>query len=114
MGLIALPYIQAEVTSGSCGDHLQWSYNSETKALVITGYGDMFDYSIENRPWSSIGSEATSISLPEGLTHIGNCAFRSFVYVPEITIPTTVTSIGVQSFMENRKTFGFGNQNQYP
>ncbi len=101
VGMAFVLTIQAALTSGSCGEHLQWSYNSETRAFVITGYGDMYDYDqTADRPWDVEGGYATSISLPDGLTHIGNNSFRSFNHVTKITIPTSVISIGIDAFME--------------
>ena len=34
----------ANVVTGTCGDNLQWSYDTDTHALAITGSGDMWDY----------------------------------------------------------------------
>ncbi|MDO5446904.1 MAG: hypothetical protein Q4F34_03900, partial [Prevotellaceae bacterium] len=43
----------AEVYSGSCGENAQWSLDTETGLLSITGSGDMANYNISSRPWSS-------------------------------------------------------------
>ncbi len=32
---------KAATVTGQCGEHLNWSFDTETGALVITGYGDM-------------------------------------------------------------------------
>jgi hypothetical protein len=46
-------------------------------------------------------STLTEITLPEGITGIGNSAFRYCQYVPEITIPSTVTRIQSDAFNQN-------------
>ena len=90
----------ANVVTGTCGDNLQWSYDTDTKALTITGSGDMWDYnSRENTtPWAQVVSEITSVSLPDGLTSIGNEAFSNCSALSSITIPNSVTSIGNSAF----------------
>ena len=88
--------------SGICGDNLTWSYNSATHVLTITGSGAMNDYVCELysncAPWNSYVSEITSISLPEGLTSIGDYAFDGCASLTSVTIPNSVTSIGECAF----------------
>ena len=116
----------ANVVTGTCGDNLQWAYDTDTKALVITGYGDMYDYDYDgwhettDAPWGQVASKITSVSLPQGLTSIGDgafvgCPISSIVipcgvtrigggafqlcgYLADITIPSTITSIGYDAF----------------
>ena len=86
----------ANVVTGTCGDNLQWAYDTDTKALTITGSGDMY-WSYE-RPWEQVAGEITSVSLPNGLTSIGGGAFQYCRSLTSITIPNGVTSIGGNSF----------------
>ena len=93
----------ANVVTGTCGDNLNWSYDTETHALTITGSGDMWDYSggwasDATTPWTQVVSEITSVSLPDGLTRIGEGAFHSCSSLTSITIPNSVTSIGEGAF----------------
>ena len=41
----------AEVYSGSCGESVNWSLDTETGLLEITGSGKMTDYGNGNAPW---------------------------------------------------------------
>ena len=90
--------LQAQ-TSGTCGDNLNWSYNESTKTLTITGSGAMTDYAAEaDVPWYSVRSEILSISLPNGLTTIGERAFCRCAALSSITLPNTITSLNRSCF----------------
>ena len=106
----------AEVYSGSCGESVSWSLDTETGLLEITGSGEM-DYN----PWNShsrsikkctienyvtsIGERAfvhcprlTSITIGNSVTSIGEYAFSGCTGLTSITIPESVTSIGTSAF----------------
>ena len=92
--LVLLPSsLSAEVVgSGSCGDNLVWSYNDETHELKIEGKGSMKNYSYYG-PWRSYVSEIAAISLPSGLTNIGNYAFSNCSSLASITRITRASMI---------------------
>ncbi|MGM9826492.1 MAG: leucine-rich repeat protein, partial [Paludibacteraceae bacterium] len=82
--------LHANVATGTCGDSLTWSYDTETQALTIEGTGDMYDYDPNSwsgdmtPPWYQISSEILSISLPDGLTGIGSSAFSGCSALTEV------------------------------
>ena len=86
----------ASETSGSCGADLAWSYDSSTGALTVTGSGSMTDFSHLDTRWG--GNDIKSVSLPDGLTSIGNNAFYGCTSLTSVTIPDSVTSIGNYAF----------------
>ena len=88
----------ANVVTGTCGDNLQWAYDTDTKALTITGSGDM--YWSGECPWAQVAVEITSLSLPDGLTSIGRGAFDACSALTSVTIPNSVTSIGDWAFRD--------------
>ncbi len=84
-------------TSGSCGENLTWSIDEEGN-LIITGTGPMTDYSYNSIRWG--GNTVRTVSLPDGLTSIGNYAFYECTSLASVTIPDSVTSIGMYAFYE--------------
>ena len=108
-------------TSGSCGNHLNWEYDSETQTLSITGTGEMYISPNFNAPWkayrdvirtivieygaTTIGAEAfmyctafTSIIIPDSIKRIENRAFYGCTGLTSVTIGSGVTSIGAEAF----------------
>ena len=86
----------ASETSGSCGADLAWSYDSSTGALTVTGSGSMTDFSYSDTRWG--GNDIKSVSLPDGLTSIGEVAFYGCTSLTSVAIPDSVTSIGYDAF----------------
>jgi len=89
----------AEIYSGTCGANLNWSLDTETGVLNITGRGDMNDMwrgSGPGAPWYDYASSVTTINLPEGLTKIGDYAFYG-CHMASLSIPDSVTSIGFRA-----------------
>ena len=87
--------------SGTCGTNLSWSLTTSTTSgtLIISGTGAMDDYtSSAGAPWKSYRTLITSVTLPNGITHIGNYAFYGFAKLSSITIPNSVSSIGNYAF----------------
>ena len=101
-----LPMLAWADESGTCGDNLTWTYYEYTQSLVITGSGDMYDYSkkqdgvvwVSTAPWNKYCDEIGSVILPEGLTSIGIDAFFVCTHLTSVTIPNSVTSIGAAAF----------------
>lgn len=103
-------FANAEIFNGTCGaegdgSNLQWSLDTEKHTLVITGSGKMADYDAWNSssPWSENSWSITSLSLPEGLTSIGDGAFYWCSNLTSVVIPNSVTQIGEGAFKDCRQ-----------
>ena len=107
--LLPLPDAHASTLSGSCGEKLSWTLDTEAKHLILSGSGEMKNYyykvshfdidHIDDRPpWESYASEIRKVSLPEGLSSIGDYAFLGFRSLTEINLPSGITYIGDQAF----------------
>ena len=100
-----------DIAQGTCGDNLTWKLDSNG-TLAISGYGDMWDYSYSDysfvsetmSPWFSYASSIKTVSVEEGITSIGKCAFYSNTYdkyyssLISINLPDTISSIGGSAF----------------
>ena len=74
---------------------IAWELSSDG-TLTISGT-DMPNYSETNPvPWQS--SNVREIVIEDGVTNIGDQAFRSCMSVTSVSIPKSVTSIGMMAF----------------
>lgn len=88
----------AAATEGTAGDTVTWTL-SDDGILTISGSGAMADYGYFNpAPWKSSNSSVTKIVIEEGVTSIGVYAFTECRNLLEVTIPSTVKSIGQNAF----------------
>ena len=85
-------------TSGQTGP-LTWKYDTGTKTLTISGKGDMPNYDWEHpAPWQDHSQEMLILVVEEGITGIGDNAFRDAGNLISVTLPKTVTRIGDDAF----------------
>ena len=88
LSVIAFNGIHADIT---------WTL-SDDGILTISGT-DMPNYEYTNNaPWYSLSSKIKQVEIENGVTSIGNCAFRDCNSLSSITIPNSVTSIGTDAF----------------
>ncbi|WP_423729206.1 leucine-rich repeat protein [Faecalibacterium hominis (ex Afrizal et al. 2022)] len=96
-------------TSGYCGaenqeESVQWKYDESTKVLTIFGNGPMADYEgiadtdvgTDNdlRPWKPYLNQITEVHIEEGVTAIGNSAFRGMKALKKANIPASIQHLG--------------------
>lgn len=93
-------------TSGDCGaENVQWAYDESTKVLTITGNGPMADYDgikadadvgteKDLRPWKPYLDQITEVHIAEGVTAIGNSAFRGMTALKKANIPASIQHLG--------------------
>ena len=113
-GLVALMLMLCLLLPGvaraeeqTCGEALTWAFDSDTGTLAISGTGDMDAYSDETpAPWAAFGEDITTLSLPVGITSIGDNAFAA------CTALTTVVFEGTET-QKSAITVGAGNDVLY-
>lgn len=91
----------AYIVGGSCNLNLSWLVDTEARTLTIEGYGDMPNwdrYQDNYAPWAAYRNYISFVSLPEGLTSIGDYAFYQCQEFSTIELPVSLTKIGVCSF----------------
>jgi len=93
-----VPLVSAQTYSGTCGENLKWTLDTEIGVLSISGTGDMTNWSSTSSvPWYSYRSYIESVAIGVGVTGIGNYAF----YCHELTniiVPSSVITIGSYAF----------------
>jgi len=90
------------VDSGTCGaegdgSNLTWTLDSEG-LLTIGGTGAMKEYDPYKAPWYGSRSRVKSAVIADGVTSIGDYAFRDCYNLASVTIPDSVTSIDWSAF----------------
>ena len=90
------------VDSGTCGaegdgSNLTWTLDSEG-VLTISGAGAMKEYDPYKAPWYGSRSRVKSAVIADGVTSIGDYAFRDCYNLASVTIPDSVTSIDWSAF----------------
>lgn len=77
----------AESANGVVGN-LNWSYDSSTKTLTITGTGDMENFENSDAvAWKAVRESATRVVVGEDVTSIGNYAFFGMTALTEVVLP---------------------------
>ncbi|MBQ2973679.1 MAG: leucine-rich repeat protein [Clostridia bacterium] len=85
---------EAAEKTGICGDEIFWSLNTETGVLAIEGIGEMTDWpEYCDVPWYWDNKYIKTVTISDGITSIGMCAFFACSNLTNITIPTSVISI---------------------
>jgi hypothetical protein len=89
-----------------CGDNCNWSFDTVSGKLNVSGLGNMYDYTIgyENltniAPWSKYKDSIISVDV-SGINSIGNAAFAFLGNIQNVNIGNSITKIGEWGFREN-------------
>ena len=88
------------IASGKCGQNVNWTVD-DSGVLRISGSGATYDYEeAEDLPWISYWDEVTSIMVESGVTTIGKQLFAGFTLVTQVSLPSTIKSIGTYAFLD--------------
>ncbi len=85
--------------SGTCGDNVNWTFDSTAGVLTISGSGPMTDYFSDRSPFY-LNSDIKKIIIEDGVMSIGSFAFRRCESLTNVKIPPSVTSIGEGAFYD--------------
>ena len=88
--------------SGKCGKNVSYSI-SDDGVLTISGTGAMnnFTYKSDDSsdcPWHGVRYALKKIVVEDGVTSIGSCAFSFDVHVTDVTLPSSLKTIGNGAF----------------
>jgi len=89
----------SEIPCGKDGALVYWQWDTDTFTLTIFGTGDMEDYTYNSsKPWNTYKDYAKTVVIGNGVTSIGNNAFRGYSALTNVIISDSVTSIGDYAF----------------
>ena len=105
-GIGSLPEVIATPTpdalSGSCGESASWKLDFASDTLIISGTGAISDYGTSDSPWYAHRSKIKSLVVEDGITEIGDNAFRGCQNIITASLPESLTAIGNYAFYECR------------
>ena len=84
--------LKGEILSGSCGTNVNWTLDTSTGLLKISGNGSISGSLFGYR------NQIKKVVIENGVTSIGKEVFQNFESLSSVEIPSSVTSIGEQAF----------------
>ena len=88
------PAVGAETVTGVCGNNLNWVFDRDAGTLTISGTGAMQD----NPIWNNVSGDVKTVKIGEGVTSIGESAFREFYALTKVEFPDRMERIGASAF----------------
>ncbi len=102
----------AETYSGTCGENVVWTLDTESGEIVISGNGDMLDFaSCSDAPWYKHRTHIKKVTVANGVTSVGDYAF-DWVYknLSEVVLADSVKTVnyGAFSYLTSLTTVDLG------
>ena len=92
----------ATVYNGMCGENVNWTLDSETKVLTISGTGEMYHdgHFSDSLHWhgQKLTTTIQSVVIEPGVTSIGYWAFANCTNLKTISLPDGITVIEANAF----------------
>ena len=100
---IKLTITDPKAEYGYFDDGFKWEL-SNTGKLTVSGTGDMPDFKVYDTPWQYVEREVKTIEIKQGITAIGDYAFMGCFNNTSVSIPSGVTRIGERAFASQKIT----------
>lgn len=84
------------VTGGTINDVISWNFQNGT--LTISGEGSMKFSPSQQSPWYHLRETITTVVVEEGVTVIGDNAFKNCIHLAQVQLPSTLKSIQKNAF----------------
>jgi len=86
---------------GECGENAKWGFDEKSGTLYIYGEGAMDNFTNVGNiaPWNAeYRTKITKVVIGDGITHIGNRAFKGHNRITSIKFGSGITSMGYEVF----------------
>ncbi len=94
----------AETVVGGSMGMTEWSFDTTTGTLTISGTGAMPAYGAKSSiPWYAYRQFITDIVVEEGVTAVGKWAFGALENIESVTLPCTVKNVNAYAFANAAK-----------
>lgn len=96
----APPTAKAEIINGTY-EEFNWTFNSDTGELTVTGVGEMPNFSdtdLYSQPWADYIDQITSVVIGEGIEIVGWNNFYNHYNLKSVTFPSTLYTLFPYSF----------------
>lgn len=90
--------------SGSCGDSVLWELDTLSGEMVISGSGDMADYTMSSYPgWNQYQQYIKSVTVSDGVLSVGDYSFYNssgykYKNLTSVSLGANVADIGSYAF----------------
>lgn len=94
-----IPYGKGEEIASGWSGETQWTLTNDG-IMTFSGEGNMknYDYS-GGQPWADYADRITSVTIEEGITSVGECAFKGLINLETVALPkTSLKKIGEAAF----------------
>ena len=94
-----IPYGKGEEIASGWSGATQWSLTNDG-IITFTGKGNMKNYDYDGgQPWADYADRITSVIIEEGVTSVGECAFKGLINLESVTFPKAgLKKIGEAAF----------------
>lgn len=98
-GALSVTRATIHYNSGACGDNAYYTYNlAGGGVLTIGGTGELWDFSVNNPGYYPYKDTILSVNVGEGITAIGEGAFKNLSNVGAVSLPHTLTNVKREAF----------------
>ncbi len=94
-------HVNAKIKSGKW-HNMKWSYNTETRVLIIKGNGRMRYRGdlADTAGWYYPAREAKKLILKGNIKNVGKMCFENYQQLREVIIPKSITEISEDAFFQ--------------
>jgi len=78
---------------------ITWDFKPVYNRLIISGDGAMANYATPaDAPWYKYAENVTEVIIEEGVTSVGKHAFKEYIQISKVTLPSTLKEIEQSAF----------------